>query len=58
VIASDPLCFGVLESTNRMLVVPLPVRSPLTDTVVPEAGTGFGLTIGSGDGGTPENVTL
>jgi hypothetical protein len=35
-----------LESVNVIVVTPLPVRSPLTETGVPEVGTGDGEMIG------------
>jgi len=46
VIVADLTACGELESTNVIVVTPLPVASPLTETGVPDVGTGEGAMIG------------
>jgi hypothetical protein len=63
VIVADFTAFGVLESTNVIVVIPLPVASPLTETGVPAVGTGEGAMIGPAGladtlyGGVPPTTT-
>ncbi len=45
-IVAEPISLVELESVNVIVVTPLPVRSPLTETGVPEVGTGDGEMIG------------
>src|SRR5207249_2206354 len=46
VIVAVAISLVELESTNVIVVTPLPVRRPLTETGVPAAGTGDGEMIG------------